>query len=236
MTHAKLALFGCNPMAMEVAHRLRAGDTRFVMVDHDAVLVEVAKREGFEVRQLDYTDDASLRAVGIGHGIEKVFCLLPEDSENVFLSISARALDAKLRIIAVCQDPQAAGKLLAAGADKVVDPYEISGARTHELIERPEVVDLLEQTVFGHQDLNIAEIVIPPHSWLNGRPLAALHLVTTQNVLLLGVVDVEQGMDLIFVPRGGEHKLDAGDVLVVLGSRGEIEAFRAMVEGNPKSP
>ena len=226
----RFALFGCNPLAIEVARRLTMARTPFVMLDSDAALVEAARKEDMLARQVDYTDDDALRDVGIGSHIEGVFCLFAEDSENVFLAISARALDPQLRIVAVCQAPQAAPKLLAAGADKVVDPYEISGARVHELIHRPEVIELLEQTVFGQQDLNIAEITIPHHSWLHGVHLSGLRKVTTQNVLLLGVVDLERGKDLIFSTRGIDHKLDYDDVLVVIGARSEIDAFRALID------
>ena len=226
----RFALFGCNPLAIEVARRLTMARTPFVMLDRDAALVEAAHKEGMLARQIDYTDDDALRDVGISSHIEGVFCLFAEDSENVFLAISARALDPQLRIVAVCQAPQAAPKLLAAGADKVVDPYEIIGARVHELIQRPEVVELLEQTVFGQQDLNIAEITIPHHSWLHGVHLSGLRKVTTQNVLLLGVVDLERGKDLIFSTRGIDHKLDYDDVLVVIGARSEIDAFRTLID------
>jgi len=226
----RFALFGCNPLAIEVARRLRLARTPFVMLDSDAALVEAARKEDMPARQIDYTDDDALREVGIGSHIEGVFCLFAEDSENVFLAISARALDPQLRIVAVCQAPAAAPKLLAAGADKVVDPYEISGARVHELIQRPEVVELLEQTVFGQQDLNIAEITIPRHSWLHGVHLSGLRRVMAQNVLLLGVVDIERGKELIFSTRGIDHRLDYDDVLVVIGARSEIDAFRALID------
>ena len=225
----RFALFGCNPMATEVARRLAMAGTSFVMLDNDDALVEAARREGLAARQVDYTDDDALREVGIGSHIEGVFCLFTEDSENVFLAISARELDPQLRIVAVCQAPEAAPKLLAAGADKVVDPYEISGARVHELIERPEVVELLEQTVFGMQDLNVAEITIPPYSWLHGVHLSGLRKFMNQNVILLGVVDLERGKDLIFSTRGIDHKLDYDDVLVVIGARSEIESFRELI-------
>jgi len=226
----RFAVFGCNPLAIEVAWRLSMAKTPFVMVDSDAALVDSANKEGLAAELIDYTDDEALRSVGIGSHIEGMFGLFTEDSENVFLAISARALDPHLRIVAVCQAPEAAPKLLAAGADKVVDPYEISGARVHELIERPEVVDLLEQTVFGQQDLNAAEITIPRHSWLRNVHLSALRKVMTQNLLLLGVVDLERGKDLILSTRGIDHKLDYDDVLVVIGARSEIDAFRELIE------
>ena len=227
----KFALFGCNPLAIEVAWRLSMVRMPFVLLDRDQELVEQARQEGLHAERIDYTDDGALRAVGIGGGeIEGVFCLLTEDSENVFLAISARALDPTLRIVAVCQAPEAAPKLLAAGADKVVDPYEISGARVHELIERPDVVELMEQTVFGLQDLNIAEITIPAGSWVHGVHLSELRRHMAENVLLLGVVDLEHGRDLIFSTRGIDHNLDHDDVLVVIGPSREVRDFRAMIE------
>lgn len=226
----RFALFGCNPLAIEVARRLAVDRTPFVMLDGDAARVEAASKEGMLARLIDYTDDGALREAGIGGHIQGVFCLFTEDSENVFLAISARALDPQLRIVAVCQAPQAAPKLLAAGADKVVDPYEISGARVHDLIQHPEVVELLEQTVFGRQDLNVVEITIPPHSWLDGVHLASLRRVMNQNVLLLGVVDVERSKDLIFSTRGVDHRLNRNDVLVVIGASSGMAAFRALIE------
>ena len=226
----RYALFGCDPLAIEVAWRLSLARLPFVMLDSDAGRVEDARREGLVAERIDYTDDDALRGVGIGGHIEGVFCLLGEDSENVFLAISARALDPALRIVAVCQAPEAAAKLLAAGADKVVDPYEISGARVHELIERPEVVELMEHTVFGLQDLNIAEVTIPSGSWVHGVRLSELRRHMKQNVILLGVVDLERGKDLIFSTRGIDHKLDVDDVLVVIGARSEIDGFRELIE------
>ena len=232
----RFAVFGCNPLAIEVAWRLSMAKTPFVMVDSDVALVDAANKEGLVAGLIDYTDDEALRAVGIGGHIEGMFSLFTEDSENVFLAISARALDPHLRIVAVCQAPEAAPKLLAAGANKVVDPYEISGARVHELIERPEVVDLLEQTVFGQQDLNAAEITIPRNSWLHGVHLSALRKVMTQNLILLGVVDLERGKELILSTRGIDHKLDYDDVLVVIGARCEIDSFRELIERTTPPP
>ena len=231
----RYALFGCNPLAIEVAWRLSMVKQPFVLLDRDPALVALAREEGLSAEHIDYTDDDALRSVGIGGHIEGVFCLLGEDSENVFLAISARAMDPSLRIVAVCQAPEAAAKLLAAGADKVVDPYEISGARVHELIERPEVVELMEQTVFGLQDLNIAEVTIPAGSWLHVVRLSQLRRHMVQNVILLGVVDLERGKDLIFSTRGIDHNLDHQDVLVVIGPGGDVDAFREMIE-SPSAP
>ena len=138
MKHGKLAVFGCNGLALDVARRLEQSDHYFIMIDMDEGRVHEAREEGFRAERLDYTDDEALRKLGLGSDIDGVFCLLDEDSENVFLAITARAIDPRLRIVAICREPEASSKLLAAGADKVVDPYAISGARAYDLIARPE--------------------------------------------------------------------------------------------------
>ncbi len=235
MKHGKLAVFGCNALALEVARRLKQADNDFIMVDSDENLVHEARVEGLRAEHLDYTDDDALRRLGLGGDVEGVFCLLREDSENVFLAITARAIDPEARIVAICREPEASAKLLAAGADKVVDPYAISGARAYYLIARPDVVELLDETVFGQQDLNIAEITIPPGSWVHGVRLSEVRKRMTQNILLLGVVDVEQGQDMIFSTRNIDHNLDIGDILVVIGAREPVRAFRAMIRAE-KAP
>lgn len=229
MKRGKLAVFGCNALALEVARRLKHAEHDFIMVDRDEGLVHAARQEGFRAEHLDYTDDEALQKLGLGSDIEGVFCLLREDSENVFLAITARAINPEVRIVAICREPEASSKLLAAGADKVVDPYAISGARAYDLIARPDVVELLEETVFGQQDLNIAEITIPQRSWVHGVRLSEVRRRMTQNILLLGVVDAEHGQDLIFSTRNIDHNLDVGDILVVIGARQQVNDFRNMI-------
>lgn len=225
-----LAVFGSNPVGVEVARYLQNAQYLFVMVDRSDDVLQAAQREGFNIQRLDYNLDSELQSLGIGKTITTIFCMLPEDSQNVFLTISARALDPNLRIVTVCHTPDATPQLLAAGANKVIDPYAVSGTRVVELLERPEVVELLEQTVFGRQDLNIAEVTIPQISWVLGRNLSEVRLHVSNNIILLGMVDLELHRELIFGAQGIDHKLDAGDILVVIGAARQISAFRELIQ------
>ncbi|MEJ2394072.1 MAG: TrkA C-terminal domain-containing protein, partial [Candidatus Thiodiazotropha sp.] len=122
-------------------------------------------------------------------------------------------------------------KLITAGASKVIDPYEISGQRVHELISRPYLVEMLESTVFG-KHVDIAEIEIPVQSALSGTLLDDLHLDKRYNLIVMGVVDLELGRDLIFCNSGVNHRIDSGDLLVVIGARGEIARLREDLSAN----
>lgn len=226
MKHDKIVLFGCNSLGLDAARRLNTRKHRFVLVDNDEARVRQAEERGFEALLVDHRNDEVLRSIGIGRDIDAIFCFFPDDSENVFLTISARALAPTLKIVSVVESPESADKLRAAGADKIIDPYEVSGRKIYEIIKRPVIVDILDETVYGRHDLKMAEIEIPKGSCLDGRRLSELRWKERSNLILLGVVDQERSKNLRFLTHHVDYKLDAGDVLVVLGPSQEIVAFQ----------
>jgi voltage-gated potassium channel len=119
---------------------------------------------------------------------------------------------------------------LAAGANKIIDPYEICGRKTHEMLTKPDITNILDDTVFGRHDLNMAQIEILKGSCLENTKTSDLRLNEKHNLILIGVVDRELGDQLHFAIGEKEHCLDAGDVLVVMGPATEIKAFKKEVE------
>lgn len=227
----KIAVFGYSVMSLEVMKRLnsRQHDLLFISADDkEAVLIT---ERGFKTTVIDFRDDEELRSIGIGSHIDIIFCFYPTDSDNVFLTISARAIDKHLTIIAIVDDPESAEKLLAAGANKIIDPYEISARRTHNMLIKPDVTNVLDNTVFGRHDLNIAQIEIPAGSFLENSSNRDLKLAEKYNLILLGIVDREFGDALHFAISEKKHTLNMGDVLVVLGTTKEIKHFKTVVEG-----
>ena len=61
-----------------------------------------------------------------------------DDSKNIFLAISARAIDESIEIVSITQKHDTIHKLKAAGAKTVIDPYQISGKRIYEIIKKPD--------------------------------------------------------------------------------------------------
>lgn len=228
----KIAVFGYSVMSLEVMKRLNSSK------QHQLLFISENEREsaliweqGFNTTMMDFRNDEALKAIGIGSTIDIIFCFYPTDSDNVFLTISARALDKNLIIIAIVDDPESAEKLLAAGANKIIDPYEICAKRTHNMLTRPDVTNMLDNTVFGQHDLNIAQIEIPEGSYLENYKSSDLKLAEKYNLILIGIVDRELGDALHFAISEKKHILNAGDVLVVLGPAKEIKHFKTAVEG-----
>lgn len=222
----RIVVFGDGRMALETMSRLDKRTSTVVYAAQNEREAAFISEQGFPTVIVDFRDDEALKDIGIGSGIDYLFCLFEADSDNVFLAISARAIDKGLNILAIIHDPDSAEKLLAAGANKIIDPFEICGRKTHEVLIKPEITHMLDQTVFRRHDLNIAEIEIPKGSWLEDCKISSLRLNERHNLILIGVVDKELGNDLHFAIGDKEHILDAGDVLVVMGPAKEIREFK----------
>lgn len=226
MKESKILLFGFSRSAIEIGARLQAQGFEFTCIDNDASLMPRAKKLGFDLRITDYSDDEILIGLGIGEDVKFVFTLFEEDVHNVFLTLSIRALDPKVQIVSTTHTKDAIHKLEIAGASTVLDPYQICGKRIYKLITQPEIMQVIDATIFGEEDINMEQITITSHSPLNGLLLNECYPTERYNMLLIGLHDKELKKEFVFITEGHNHKLDYGDILVVIGKSAEIERFK----------
>lgn len=221
-----IAIFGYYRSAVEVAAYLRAHNHRIVIIDDNRDNLDKAARAGFETEEMDYRDDAELEKLGLGSRIDTVFSLFPDDAENVFLTISARALAPDLRIFAVAHDNRTTPNLRAAGADKVIETEAITGHRIWDIMKRPVVTAILDRTLFGQADLNIAEIPVPQGSFLDGVRVGDTDLQSRYDLVLTGLVDRDGGEHFIHGKSVPEMLLEPEAILLVIGPSAAIERLK----------
>ncbi|MCU7946787.1 MAG: NAD-binding protein, partial [Candidatus Thiodiazotropha sp. (ex Cardiolucina cf. quadrata)] len=133
-------IFGSGALGHEVAMQLAERGIQVYLYSNDLDEVGGLLAKGLQAAIVNYMDDDKLREIGIGNWVKTVFCLFSDEPKNLFLTLSVRALDPNLKIVCVCESTSSGERLMAAGATKVIDPYEISGQRVHELIARPYLV------------------------------------------------------------------------------------------------
>jgi len=226
MRESKILLFGFNRSAIEIGTRLQKQGFSFTCIDNDASLLPRAKKLGFNLMIADYSDDETLLSFGIGEDVTFVFTLFEEDVQNVFLTLSIRSLDPHVDIVATTHTKDAIHKLQIAGASTILDPYQICGKRIYKLITQPEIMQVIDATIFGEADINMEQITITEHSPLNNMLLSECYPTQNYNMLLIGLHDKELKKEFIFITEGHNHKLDHGDILVVIGKSAEIERFK----------
>lgn len=124
---------GFGRIGRQIAQGLVAGRAPFVVLENRPERAEEARAFGYLSMQADATDEAALLAAGIKRA-RVLATVLPTDASNVFITLSARKLSPSVEIIARGEAPSTEGKLLQAGANRVVLPSHLSAERIVEIV------------------------------------------------------------------------------------------------------
>jgi voltage-gated potassium channel len=211
-----------------IAELLRSG-VRYVALDADPARVAALRAEAPHLRLVegDTTRDEVLVRAGIGKA-RGLVTALSQDTDNLFVTITARALNPDLTIVARANDDDSAAKLYRAGANHVVSPQRIGGVRMASLLLRPGVMSLLDvMTRGGGVTLSIEEIPVAPGSDLAGRTLGEAGIARRTGALVVAIRRSEGGADkpFLFNPQAGD-RVEEGETLIAMGEEKQIDALR----------
>ena len=173
------------------------------------------------------TDDENLFAAGIENAAG-IIITLPADNDNLYITMSARMHNRKIRIITRMIDQKLEPKLKKAGADSVVSPNSIGAMRMASEMIRPTVVYFLDKMLrSGQGDLRIHQITVSEQSRLTDLPLMDSGLKDQYDLLV--VAARLEGDDLQFNPPP-HQALKAGMTLIVMGTVENIARAKEVVE------
>jgi Trk K+ transport system NAD-binding subunit len=127
---------GLGRIGHQLAKELARARSPLVIVEREGAKLAEARALGYLCLAGDATDEDALREAGIERA-RVLATVLPDDAANVFITLSARNLNPTLEIIARGEAPSTEGKLIHAGADRVVLPTHIGAERIAELILYP---------------------------------------------------------------------------------------------------
>lgn len=174
----------------------------------------------------DATDEDVLERAGI-HRATGLCACLPNDKDNLFLTLTARGMNERLRIIARGQGSHIAGKLARAGADRVVSPPAIGGLRMASELTRPHTVSFLDQMLRDtHATHRFGELPLPDGCAWIGKAIRDLPL-RSQRVLVVAVRHPSGHFE--YIPNADEP-LAPDSILVVLAETGTLSQLRAALE------
>jgi voltage-gated potassium channel len=221
--HDHFLVCGYGRVGSTVARELVHGGQRVVVVDVRGESLQTARSDGHLVVAGDATDDETLRRAGVERA-RGLVTSIDSDALNVYVTLSSRALNPALFIVARANAEGSEAKLLQAGADRVVSPYSMAGRRIAELAIRPRVADFIDAALsHGQLAFSLEEVEVAAGGPLEGMTVGALR---GDGIFLLAIVrDPNE-----YVPNPPDDRtVHAGESLIVSGSAETLQALRARV-------
>jgi len=225
----KVIVFGYSKTGREIVKILNKDEYDVLIIDENPLQVGQANEDGYYARHSSFNGDKLLKDVGIGEDIDALFCTSTNDSLNLFVTLSARNLDKNLKILTLVYRKEDEKKMLLAGANRTISPYDVGALKAYRIIDKPKVSKVLDIFSLQTNKLSLNEIIIQEGSLLDGVYYNDITLFNEYDLIFLGILDKELGDKFIFFADGINHKLDSHDVLVVLGSKAEIKRFKEKI-------
>lgn len=217
-------LCGYGRVGRRVARDFQDAGVPFILIDVNQASLDTAAEEGCLCVRGDAADDDTLRRAGIERARGLVTCV-NSDADNIFVTLSARALRSDLFIVARGNNDDAAPKLRRAGADRVVSPYSIGGRQMAMLATRPAAVEFVDR-VLGRADIDLLleDFTIGPGSPLVGKTVREVGQEIAPGVLILAI---RRQAQLVTQPPA-ETAVGIGDELVAFGTSAQLQALETV--------
>ncbi len=198
----------------------------YVVIDQNAALLQESMGETKKTKYLtgDATDEEILRQAGVVKA-RAIITAMPDDATNVFVALTARELNPKIKIIARAVRESSEAKLRRAGADHIVMPDAIGGHYMASLVSKPEVVEFINiLNGMSEEDVKVSEVKCDEmkHDY-HGRTIADLEVKTHSGASILG--HKRAGGKFQFNPAA-MTELHDGDILILIGTRRDVERFQ----------
>ncbi|MDA8162500.1 MAG: potassium channel protein [Desulfobacteraceae bacterium] len=200
-----------------------------VVIENDPATIKDANRADFLYIEGDATQDEYLIKAGIERA-KGIICVLRSDADNVYITLTSRLLNPGLLIVARAGDPRAEKRMIQAGANRVVSPYEIGARRMALAVLKPTVIEFLDLALHSSVfDIFIEEVTIDAKSAIDGLSLQDAGLRQKTGVTVLAIQKLANKMILSPDPH---YILKGGDAVITLGSQKGLAEFRLLAKSN----
>lgn len=222
-------LCGFGKYGKEIAFHFKEHNISFVVIDKDPQEIEQIQKSEDKILYLqdDATHDEALLKAGIKRA-SAILTALPDDSDNVFIVLTARQLNPKINVISRAMHPKSQKKLLMAGANHVVMPEQIGGFYMATLVSKPGAVEFFSfitnesKSDIGFEELHYQKL--PPACQGQSIRNLAIRQVTGANIIGYVAPDghyvVNPSPDIALIP---------GSSFIVLGDHDQLQKLRTYI-------
>jgi len=225
--HNKTALvFGFNQYSFEIIQNVR---DKYSTIKFYSQNVENLKNDKYDIEFFDLSDDWSSVENSIDIENSIAFCVLSDNAQNIFLTISLRAHFPSLTIIAIASNSENANKLSMAGANKVIPVVETTADIITNILELPISNKVLHGILFEENDLKIAQIKIDENCSIKDEEILSIDWSRYNGIIVLSLMHKDMKSEFIYSSKVKHHILQTGDTLVVVGYENDINEFKKLI-------
>lgn len=215
---------GFGRVGKQVAEELNDEGVEFVVLDRDPAMRKEAEKRSFAFIEGDPVKEETLKQAGIDKA-KSLLAALGTDTDNLFLTLTAKALNPGIYLVARASEEENVPKLEKAGADRVALPYQIGGYHMAAIALRPAVVDFLDIIVDGkHAELQVEEIRAERGNSMVGAKILDIFPRKKGGVTVLAI-NRRDGSSKI--NPSGEEIITRDDQLIIMGTRVQLEKLLA---------
>jgi voltage-gated potassium channel len=213
---------GYGRMGQIVCESLQHSGKLFVVIDHDNKVIEELIRENIPAIEGDATLDETIEKANVKDARACV-CTLETDADNLFVTFSVRDKNKNALIISRCKEAANTIKLKKAGANRVINPYEVSGKTIAQILLQPAIHNFIE--IFRSRDIDLAmeEIEIPEKSFLSDIRLIDAPLRSKYNLMITVIFDKDHNP---FFNPSSDHVLKPQDHVLIMGKTDDLNRLK----------
>jgi len=222
-------LFGYGSFGRQLYKNLSASGHNVKVVSANEEYIEQALSDDVSAIKINIKRNEDIKTLNIDQENDLLYCAMNKTANNLFLVLTLRAMYPQSNIISISNSFENTRKLQYTGANSVIDLYEATSRRVVNMLTKPAVTKALDEIIYNQNSLKMAEIVLPSKSMFDGEFVKDIEF-KAMGVILIAIIDRELGHELIFIDHRINHKLDEGDVLVVLGEQKNINKLQERVK------
>ncbi len=211
--HTIICGFGRN--GREAARILNKTNDGLVIIENDINKIqEHPEVTGYHFIQADATKDETLLSAGIMQA-DAIITTLPDDALNVFVCLTAKSLNPKIKIISRATHVTSIKKLKSAGAKNVIMPDKIGGAHMAMLVNNPDIEEFIDIMSTSTGDDFIIQEISAEKNLVVGE-------VDCWKKTGATIIGIKSGSEKYILNPGPSAAIQAGDGIIIMGSKKQI--------------
>ncbi len=231
---------GFGRVGQHIATQLEKAHQHFVIIDNNEDRILKAKRRGYLAIHADASRNKILKSAGINDKATAVLCTTGSDVINVYITLTSRHLNPDIRIISRANHQENIKKLYQAGANDVLQPFEIAGLVVAEYVGQPVAFEAILGIINEEKNFIMETLCVPSGCFIDGSRLAEIDF-ERRKLMLVGIISTHslhrnyknsypiKDQHFYFNPIK-TFELQANDLLVLLGKEVSINYFRHQIK------